>query len=204
MHFHRKAKDPTKEADLQSSMKELDRLLHTPYTELRGGVVVNNQLSGGDFVKTEGRGYWHEDDTRRVMELRHRYGHGEWQGGQDRCEHTLAESEAKVTLKRSLSAEHLRDLADFVAHAHGDPALADALNHQAMNALVGGDVTEIYGSGITQGYDPVAANAAHKRGYTYFYFEADGSLCGAPPPGVEIELPGASSANNRASSGETA
>jgi hypothetical protein len=188
MGYPFKPKDAAKQDALQSSMRELDRLNSTEYMELTGGSVVNKQIKGGEFKPRKGSPTWHEADTRLMMHLRHRYDKGEWRGGEDRSSKD-GQSKA-ILLTHKLSPEYLSDMADFIEAMNGNPRLVKALNEQAMSALFTGDVSEIFGEGISSQHDVIAENAAHREGYTYFYFhkEEDGSssLQTSAPPGVTL------------------
>jgi hypothetical protein len=188
MSYPFKQKDAAKQQELESSIRELDRLNSTEYLELTGGSVVNSQLKGGEFKPKKGGPTWHEADTKLMMLMRHRYTRGEWRGEQDRSQQN--DRTKAVPLTHKLSAEYLSDLADFVEAMNGNPNLVKALNEQATSALFSGDVSEIFGDGISAKYDVVAENAAHREGYTYFYFnkEEDGSssLQTSAPPGVTL------------------
>lgn len=184
MYYPQKSpKNSRKKQELLTAMQELEKLLRQPFLQLSGGTVIKDQLSGGTFKKVAGAGYWHEKDVARMMALRHRYQRGEWSTEVDRREEGSNAAE-KIPLKRSLSADHLRDMADFVEHFSGDPELVAALRLQAINALTSGDATEIYGAGLSARYDLLAENRVHKQGFAYFYFDDDGSLCGTQPPVV--------------------
>jgi hypothetical protein len=170
--------ETSKRKALEEATKQLEDLLHSPF----------RQMHGDGYKTVSGSGYWHGKESLRMMALRHRYQQGEWNGALDRSENTGA-GHILIPLRCSLSASHLRDMANFMRYAQGDPQLVAEFEAQAMNALVIGDVKSVYGEGLSSAYDLTTENRVHKQGYTYFYFDNDGSLCASPPPGVNIATP---------------
>lgn len=176
----RRERNEEKRSSVFRAIKQLDDIITSEYLELRGGKVVNKQLQGGEFVPRKGVPCWHENDTKRVMEIQYRYRRGDWSGPQDRS--IPIDRTNRVALAVTLSASYLLDLADFIAFQGGDPDLVESLRSQASNALTTGDVAVIYGPGISERYSTVEEDKTHSRGYTYFFFLEDGTLNSSPPP----------------------
>ncbi len=186
--MYRAQRNGEKQAELREAMRRLDELNHQEYMELVGGKPgKDSQLAGGEMKARKGVGNWHESDTLRIMALRYNYSvKGEWDGPADRA--IVVGREHTVAFPRSLSAPHIQDLADFIEFSKGDPEVVESLRAQAANALVTGDVTELHVDTISSQYDVEAENRAHRRGYTYFFFDPEtNDINASPAPGVELE-----------------
>jgi hypothetical protein len=186
--MYRTQRDDRKRAELAEAMKRLDALNGQEYLELAGGKIgKDQQLTGGEFKPRKGVGNWHESDTLKIMSLRYDYlTKKEWTGDEDRA--VQADRTYVLRLARSLSAPHIQDLADFIEFSRGDPAVVESLRMQAANALIVGDVTELYVDTISEKYDIEAENRTHGRGFTYFFFNPeDNQLIASPPPGVTLD-----------------